>query len=53
MNVTFNSAEGIKKGYVIRFYNNCGHRFLVQLPDGTTHIVDLAQLVKGTGKLKS
>jgi len=51
MRVIFNSAEGIKKGYVIRFYERCGHRFLVQLPDGTTHIVDLAQ-IRGTRELR-
>lgn len=50
--IKFTTCEGLKKGYVIRTYP-CGHRFFVRLADGSTRIVDLAQLIPGTGQLKS
>lgn len=40
-----------RKGYVLKVYS-CGHRFLVrELCDGSTRLVDLAELV-GTKELK-
>jgi hypothetical protein len=50
MRVLFNTAEGIRKGFAVRFYS-CGHRFWVRCLDGSTYIVDLADLI-GTRELR-
>lgn len=50
MRIIFDTCEGRKKGFIVRYYD-CGHRFWVRCPDGVTHIVDLAQ-IRGTRELR-
>lgn len=42
--ITFNTAEGIKIGVIIKFYS-CGHRYHIRAADKSTWIVDQQQII--------